>query len=113
MSKYLSCSLVICVCTAIFLHEYVQLSILLSVVTGFICICIAFFVRKRRRLFCIFMCGAVFFFAWAGTVHSETRFNALPHYLSGTETEAVFRICDKKRVYFYIFMERIPLKRGV
>lgn len=99
MSKYLSCSLVICVCTAIFLHEYVQLSILLSVVTGFICICIAFFARKRRRLFCIFMCGAGFFFAWAETVHSETRFNALPHYLSGTETEAVFRICDKKRVY--------------
>lgn len=99
MSTYLSCSLVICVCTAIFLHEYVQLSILLSVVTGFICICIAFFARKRRRLFCIFMCGAAFFFSWAWTVHSETRFNALPHYLSGTETEAVFRICDKKRVY--------------
>ena len=99
MSKYLSCSLVICVCTAIFLHEYVQLSILLSVVTGFICICIAFFESKRRRLFCIFMCGAAFFFSWAWTVHSETRFNSLPHYLSGTETEAVFRICDKKRVY--------------
>ena len=99
MSTYLSCSLVICVCTAIFLHEYVQLSILLSVVTGFICICIAFFARKRRRLFCIFMCGAAFFFSWAWTVHSETRFKNVQQKLIGTHNAAVFRKSEKKTGY--------------